>query len=354
MQSLCSNTLSSWIQILPWPTPNSGALTTTSENGPAEEAARKAYDLRDRVNELERFNIDTGYYGLITGEVEKEIETYELWKQTYPRDWTPRNTLALDYAFVGKFEQAIEEGCEALRLNPDHSYPYGNLGWGYIRVGRYDEAKATFESASKKKVDDVVCHGGLLQIAFVQGDAAEMQRQAAWGKGTLDEGSMLFDQANAAAFSGRLVETRRITREAVEKENFKEAAARHAAVEAQTEADFGNYTQARQQAVRALAIARGRDSMAIAAEALAISGDVNQARGLARELGAAFPKDSLINRLFPPFGEQRYRASKRKSYACSPTAGRHPTLRLGISWSSSSLPARSELFAPGPGKGSGG
>ncbi len=270
------------------------------ENGPAEEAARKAYDLRDRVNELERFNIDSGYYDLITGEVEKEIETYELWKQTYPRDWTPKNALVIDYSLVGKFEQAIEEGREALRLNPDHSYPYGNLGWGYIRVGRYDEAKATFESASKKKVDDVVCHGGLFQIAFIQGDAAEMQRQAAWGKGTLDEGSMLFDQANAAAFSGRLAETRKIAREAVEKENFKEAAARHAAEEAQTEADFGNYTQARQQAARALAIARGRDSMAIAAGALAVSGDVNQARGLARELGTAFPKDSLINRLSLP------------------------------------------------------
>ena len=68
------------------------------------------------------------------------METYELWKQTYPRDWTPKNALVIDYSLVGKFEQAIEEGREALRLNPDHSYPYGNLGWGYIRVGRYDEA----------------------------------------------------------------------------------------------------------------------------------------------------------------------------------------------------------------------
>jgi serine/threonine protein kinase/tetratricopeptide (TPR) repeat protein len=266
----------------------------------AEEAARKAYDLRDRVNELERFYIDTGYYGLITGELEKEIETAELWKQTYPHDWVPRNTLAVDYSFVGKFELAIEEGREALRLNPNHSYPYGNLGWGYLRVGRYDEAKATFESASNKKVDDVVCHGGLLQIAFVQGDAAEMQRQAAWGRGTSDEGELLSDQANFAVFSGRLGEARRVFREAVQKERFKEAAARYAAVEAQAEADFGNYIQARQQATVALAIARGRDSVAIAAGAFATSGDANQARSLTRELATAFPKDSMINRLSLP------------------------------------------------------
>jgi eukaryotic-like serine/threonine-protein kinase len=208
--------------------------------------------------------------------------------------------LALDYAFVGKFEQAIEEGREALRLNPDHSYPYGNLGWSYLRVGRYDEAQVTFEAALKKKVDEVVCHGGLFQIAFIKGDAAELQRQAAWGMGTPDEGSMLFDQAIAAAFSGRLAAMRKIGREAVEKENFKETAARYAAVEALIEADFGNYMQARQQAAMALAIARGRDSMAIAAEALATSGDARQAQGLARELATEFPKDSMINHLFLP------------------------------------------------------
>ena len=270
------------------------------ETGLAEEAARKAYDLRDRVNELERFSIDTGYYGLITGELEKEIETAELWKQTYPHDWVPRNTLAVDYSFVGKFEQAIEEGREALRLNPDHSYPYGNLGWGYARVGRYDEAKATFQSASNKKVDDVVCHGGLLQIAFVQGDTAEVEKQAAWGRGTSDEGELLSDQANFAVFSGRLAEARRVFREAVQKESFKEAAARYAAVEALAEADFGNYTQARQQAAVALAIARGRDSVAIAAGAFATSGDATQARSLARELATAFPRDSMINRVSLP------------------------------------------------------
>jgi hypothetical protein len=101
-------------------------------------------------------------------------------------------------------------------------------------------------------------------------------------------------------FSGRLAEARKIFREAVDKETFKETAARYAAVETQAEADFGNYAQSRQQVAMALAIARGRDSMAIAALALATSGDPNQARGLARESARAFPKDSLINRLFLP------------------------------------------------------
>jgi eukaryotic-like serine/threonine-protein kinase len=277
------------------------AYSNLGENRPGAEAAKKAYDLKDRVSELERFYINTGYYGLVTGELEKETETLELWQQTYPRDWTPRNTLDLDYRLVGKFDQAIEEGRQALRLNPDHSYPYGNLGWSYLIVGRYDEAKAIFESASQKKVDDVICHTGLFEIAFVQGNATEMQRQAAWGRGTPDEAWMLFvDQASVAMSSGKLAEARKIIREAVEKESFKEAAAGYLAQEAVAEAHFGNFAQARQQAPAALAIARGRQAMESVAVALAASGDANQAQGLARELAAEFPKDSFNNHLTLP------------------------------------------------------
>ncbi len=276
------------------------AYRNVGESGPAAEATSKAYDLRDRVSELERFYIEAGYHDIITGELEKGTETRELWKQTYPRDWTPRNTLAADYMLVGKFEQAIEEAREALRLNPDHAYPYGNLGQAYLWVGRYDEAKAIFESASKKKVDDVVCHAGLFEIAFIQGDRTEMRRQAAWGRGTPDEGWMLINQAGVAMFSGKLGETRKIVREAIQKEGFKESAASYAAGEALTEADFGNYTQARQQAATALGIARGRQAMGAAAMALAASGDANQAQGLARELAIRFPKDSFINHLLLP------------------------------------------------------
>lgn len=44
----------------------------------AEEDAKKARDLEDRVSEFERFYIDSGYY-VITRELEKEIETYQVW-----------------------------------------------------------------------------------------------------------------------------------------------------------------------------------------------------------------------------------------------------------------------------------
>lgn len=265
----------------------------------AAEPAKKARDLEDRVSELERFYIDSGYYYL-TGELEKRIETYQVWQQTYPRDWNPRNNLAFHYILIGKFDQAIEEAREAIRLNPDHAFPYGILGWAYLWAGRYDEAKATIEAAKKKGVDGVRCHVVLLTLAMIQGDTAEIQRQAAWGRGTPYEGSMLFHKAEATAFFGKLTESRRLFREAVEKETFKEGAAGYVAAEAWIEADTGNYPQARQQASKALAISRGPFVKVQAATALAASGDAKQAQGLARELAAQFPKDTLINHLAIP------------------------------------------------------
>jgi serine/threonine protein kinase/Flp pilus assembly protein TadD len=269
----------------------------------ATEAARKAYELRDRVSELEKFYIVGGYYTIVTGELDKDMEAGQLWIRTYPRDWTPRNTLAQEYTYVTKFDQAMQEAREALRLNPNQAYPYGTLGWIYLNLGRYDEAKAVFESASKEGVDFGLNHSGLSAIAFIRGDTAEMQRQAAWGKGTSDEVWLLFNQAQAAAFSGKLTKSRSIFSRAVEKgqeHNLKEGAAFFAAIESENEADFGNYAQGRKQALQAIAIARGHDSVSHAAIALAAAGDKDQTRLLVQEITTRFPKDSFVNHLFLP------------------------------------------------------
>ena len=104
------------------------------------------------------------------------------------------------------FEQAISDLDELILLNPNHAYPYGTLGWAYLNLGRYDEAKAIFERASKEKVDYGFDHAGLYAIAFIQGDTTEMQRQAGWGKGTPDEPWLLFNQAQVAASSCKFIQ----------------------------------------------------------------------------------------------------------------------------------------------------
>ena len=62
------------------------SYSNLGENDLAAENARKAYELRERVSEREKFFVETFYYELGTG-METARQVYELWAQTYPRDY---------------------------------------------------------------------------------------------------------------------------------------------------------------------------------------------------------------------------------------------------------------------------
>jgi eukaryotic-like serine/threonine-protein kinase len=80
-----------------------------NEIGRAAEFGRKAYDLREKVSERERFSIEGHYYLIVTGELEKAAQTLELWRQTYPRDFIPHGNLAYVYNNLGNLERDLEE-----------------------------------------------------------------------------------------------------------------------------------------------------------------------------------------------------------------------------------------------------
>ena len=117
------------------------------ENERSVEYEEKAFALRDRVSEQEKFDIATTYYWVVTGELDKEIETEELWRQAYPRHNGPLNNLAVNYAiFLGQFDKAIEMGNAAIRLNPHETGAYGAVAGAYLALNRVDEARAVLET----------------------------------------------------------------------------------------------------------------------------------------------------------------------------------------------------------------
>src|SRR5213080_3602237 len=69
----------------------------------AAENLKKAYALRDRVSEREKFHITADYYAFATGELEKEAQTYVLWMQSYPRDFIPHSNLGDNSKTLGQY-----------------------------------------------------------------------------------------------------------------------------------------------------------------------------------------------------------------------------------------------------------
>jgi len=279
------------------------AYSNEGERERASDYLKKAFELKERASEREKFYISAHYYEMVTGQIERSSEVYESWKETYPRDTTPRNNLALRYGEIGQYEKALTNASEAMRLNPKDRFAYQNVALAYIRLDRYDEAKAVAEQAIAQNVDSLGVHFALFDIAFIRGDAASMQREMAWAAGKPREAYMLFDEGEGEYSLGKAQKARETFKRAVslaDSQGFKEAAANTRAWEADMEAPLGNMQEARNGATEALTAAADRDTKTAVATTLAMAGDTNRAQKLIDELAKDFPLDTLLNNVSLP------------------------------------------------------
>jgi len=275
-----------------------------NEVGRGAENARKAYELREKVSERERFYIEGHYYLTATGELEKAAQTFELWQQTYPRDDLAYRSLGFVSVDLGNWEKALEGFEAALHLEPTDGVNYGNLGVAYMALNRLDEAEAVFKQAEERKLE----HEFLLQnrywLTFLKGNVSQMTQLAASAEGKPGaEDLLLATQADTEAWYGKLKNARELTRRAMDSahdNDAKEVAAAYQAAAALREVESGNREQARAGANAALKLAPNRDVRAIAALALARAGDTAGAEKLAAELDKTFPLDTLVQRYWLP------------------------------------------------------
>ena len=264
----------------------------------AAESARKAYELRERVSEREKFYIESHYYDGTTGNLEKARQNYELWAQNYPRDDVPPDDLASLYENLGQFDKALEQAHEAFRLDPVSGISYADLASPYLYLNRLEEAQATAKEARTKHLDSPELRFLEYQIAFLQNDAAGMAQQVAWAIGKPGvEDRLLAYEADTAAYSGKVTNAREFSRQAsssAERAEKKETAAGYQANAALREALYGNITQSQQHVASALALSTGRDVQYGAAMALALTGNTVRAETLADDLVRRFSEDTIL------------------------------------------------------------
>ncbi len=270
----------------------------------AIENMKKAYELRERVSEREKFYISAHYFDTATGELAKAIPFYEQWAQSYPRNDIPHINLAVIYGALGQPEKAANEFREALRLEPGNVTNYGNLAGTYLNLDRLDEAKAVIDQAAARKLDDPNLRFAVYGLAFLKGDAAGMQQQLNWGMGKpVVEEFMLSAQSDTEAYFGRLNQAREFSRRAVESAKHNDAREPAALLQAEAamhEAELGNPAQARQAANAALALAPGRDVEILAALALARAGDAARAQTIVDKLSSDFPLSTVVQSYWLP------------------------------------------------------
>ena len=280
------------------------AYANLSQPSLSAENLKKAYEMRERVSEKERLRISADYYGMATGELEKEAQTYQLWIQSYPHDSIPHGNLGANFNALGQYQKSVAETQEAGRLEPNNVVSYSNLGQNFLALNRLDDAKAMFEQAMASKLDGGSLRLWMYYLAFLRGDSAQMERQVAWGAGKPGaEDPLLSAQSDTEAYYGRLAKARDFSRRAVDsavRADSKETAALWQVSAAVREAEFGNPAPAKQGVAAALALAPGRDVKVLAALALARVGDTARAKAMVEGLEKSDPLNTVLKLYWLP------------------------------------------------------
>jgi len=260
--------------------------------------AKKAFDLRDRVSERERFYITDHFY-TATGDIEKDKEALELAIKTYPNISDPYANLALIYnLFYGDFEKAIPLASEFTRLEPNAPFGYEHASASYTALNKFEEARSVLHQAIDAKADNLFIHQTLYQLAFVTGDADGMQRETRWAEGKPSEYLLLYEATAVAASRGQMQKAGELMQRSVavtDRLGFKGTTAYTEALVAVMQAEVGDTAKAKQLAASSSASANGRSNMVPVAEALAMAGDANRAQAITDDLARRFPDDTLLD-----------------------------------------------------------
>jgi serine/threonine protein kinase/tetratricopeptide (TPR) repeat protein len=277
-----------------------GNLTQTKQQ---LENLSRAFELKDRASEREKFYISAHYYSEVTRELDKAIAVYEQWKQTYPRDSVPWDNLALEYEMTGQPEKSLANASEAMRLGPRDKFAHSNLADAYTALGRYDEAKTVIEQAAAQGLGSASDAFSLYTMAFDRGDKAGMQRATELAKGPPVDSIMLLIVAEGQCALGRIQSARQSFAQgasSAQNSGLKELSAGIRQLEASCLTETGNPTLGRQVASQVLASSDDRDTRNQAAVTLARAGDASRSQKLIEQQAKEFPTDTLQNSVWLP------------------------------------------------------
>jgi len=179
----------------------------------AAEQIRIAFELRDRVSDVERFYIESHYYQYALGDLEKSSQVYTQWAQAYPRDFIPWNNLSVISQLLGNYDKSVEQTRACLKIEPANAAMYSSLVQIYIARKRIEEAKTIAAEALSKNLDSPLLHIGFYMIAFLENDPANMANQVAWARGQAGtEDPFLSQEAGTNAYFGHMTKSREFAR----------------------------------------------------------------------------------------------------------------------------------------------
>lgn len=281
----------------------SGVYANTGRSADAPRFAQRAFELRDRVSERERFFISWRYFVDSAQAWDQALDLATTWTRTYPREAFAFNSLGLASAALGQHGVGVDAFRHAIDLDRKFVPPYGNVAGSLIALNRFDDAAAALQRARASGVETNGLQRMTFLLGFVTNDRAAMDNAVAAARRTPDAASTLSWQARAAAASGRFRSSHELYQQAVEealRDDYRELAAQWMAEDAEAMAVAGNCTDSRPHSARALRLSRDNFTVERASRTLALCGADQEAAALTRELATRFPSATLTMKLQVP------------------------------------------------------
>ncbi|HEX7423280.1 MAG TPA: protein kinase [Terriglobales bacterium] len=263
----------------------------------------KAFELKDRTSEPERLYITAHYYA-DNGQLEKGQAAYELFKQTYPREITPYINMGVTFYQLGEFDKALAIGQEAIRIEPDEARGYNDAAQGYLGLNRPEEGKAVLLAGLQRNSGFVWAHDVLANIAYAQGDLAEMEKQETFLHDQPDlELNLNTRHGDIAAAHGQIQKAREFYekgRQVAQRLQLKDSEATLLGSEAYALVMFGDAKQAVEICNAALALAPSYSARGYIAQVLAFAGENKKTLELAALDAHDRPDDTVIQAVYVP------------------------------------------------------
>jgi serine/threonine protein kinase/tetratricopeptide (TPR) repeat protein len=273
------------------------------QNEIALQYMRKAFELKDRASEREKLAIESDYYQY-SGQIDKAIASYNVYKQSYPRDSRPRVNQGVVYLTTGQWDKCLQDALEAIALDPNQYNAYDIAAACYIATKRLDDAKAIIAQAQQRKIGGTAIHEDLYLIALAQGDTTTAAKEATLAKsspqGELD---MMIRASGIAAAHGQLRDSFDLNKQIEEKSQklgFSDGVVNAMAAEALAKAMVQRNREAITETDAVSKLSRTPTVLLLTADIYARAGEDAKAEKLVEQATGARPDDRNISAVFAP------------------------------------------------------
>jgi len=281
----------------------SGMYANTGQASEAPPHARRAYELRDRVSERERYFISWRYYVDALQAWDRALELAQSWTTAYPREAFAFNSLGLAAVAFGDYERAAQAFEQAIRLDPRFIPPHRNLAATLIARNRYEEARAAIDRWAGEGISTTGLRQLHYVLAVINGDPASLSAAVdavraadgpAWSSNV---------EARTAVFEGRVGAAHARFQEATQlalKEGLPGLATGWMLEEAEMHALADQCPAAVREVDQALVLAPDAFALQRAARTMVLCGEDVAADRLVARLKTSAPEATLVARLHVP------------------------------------------------------